>query len=60
MGRFIYVFNNEDRDTLLSQGYTLLKEDYNNDVFIFDADDADLQFALSDVDAYVTSDTLTF
>lgn len=60
MDKFIYVFNSADKESLLAHGYLLLKEDYNNNIFIFDANSSDKQFALSDVDSYVASDTLTF
>lgn len=58
MSKFIYVFNQQDKDTLLSQGYNLLKADDTRDVYIFETKD-DLRFDDYDVSA-VFSDILTF
>ena len=56
--KFIYVFKKEDRDTLLSEGYTLLKEDNSNSMYVFETTEK-LCFGLTDMD-FVYSDTLTF
>ena len=36
MPKFIYVFSAQDRDTLLSNGYSLLKADYEKKIFVFE------------------------
>ena len=56
--KFIYVFSTEDKDTLLKVGFTLLKEDARNSIYVFGRNNA-LTFALADV-SYVETDTLTF
>lgn len=56
--KFIYVFSTEDKDTLLKVGFTLLKEDARNSIYVFGKNNA-LTFALADV-SYVETDTLTF
>lgn len=58
MEKFIYVFNTEARDKLLSYGFNMLKSDDKNSVYIF-ANQASMVFALSDT-SYILSDTLTF
>lgn len=61
MEKFLYVFSVEDRDALLSAGYTLLKSDEKG-LFVF-ANQANQTFeqntALTSV-LYVRSDVLTF
>ena len=58
MEKFIYVFNAEARDKLLSYGFHMLKSDEENSVYIF-ANQASMVFALSDT-SYFLSNTLTF
>lgn len=58
MEKFLYVFDKESRDKLLSANYTLLKSDDSNDIYVF-ANQAEMTFALADV-SYVRSDVLTF
>lgn len=60
-GQFMYVFSGEAKEKLANAGFVLLKEDTQNDVYAFKADDtitfsADL---MSDI-SFVLSDTLTF
>ncbi len=54
---FIYVFSDEDRDILLQNGYTLLKADENNNLYIFENSGA--KYEELGV-AFVLSNTLTF
>ena len=54
---FIYVFSDEDRDILLQNGYTLLKADENNNLYIFE--NSDTKYEELGV-AFVLSNTLTF
>lgn len=56
--KFIYVFSKDDRDVLLKAGFTLLKEDTRNSIYVFGKSNS-LTFALTEV-SYIESDTLTF
>lgn len=56
--KFIYVFSKDDRDVLLKVGFTLLKEDTRNSIYVFGKSNS-LTFALTEV-SYIESDTLTF
>lgn len=58
MENFLYVFDKESRDELLSIGFRLLKSDNKNDVYVF-ANRNDMAFELSEI-SFVRSDTLTF
>lgn len=58
MGKFIYVFNVKDRDTLLKLGYELMASDDKKNVFIFENSDI-LKFNRSDIVA-AESDILVF
>ena len=58
MKKFIYAFAESDRDTLLSQGYTLLKADNIKKIYVFKNKD-NLCFSPTD-GSFVLSDTLTF
>lgn len=58
MGKFIYVFDVKDRDTLLKLGYELMASDDKKNVFIFENSDM-LKFNRSDVVA-AESDVLVF
>lgn len=58
MEKFLYVFDQEARDTLLKDGFTLLKSNEDEDVYIFANKDA-LTFDLADI-TFVKSNTLTF
>ena len=58
MENFLYVFDKESRDELLSIGFRLLKSDNKNEVYVF-ANQMEMAFELSDV-SFVRSDTLTF
>ncbi len=59
MKKFIYVFSNEDKRKLLEAGYLLLKEDSQNEIYIFNAPN-ELSFALNAIGDYMESNTLTF
>lgn len=58
--KFVYVFSVEDKEKLLNRGYTLLKDDSANNVYIFKSDESITFSALDGVEDYVTSDVLTF
>lgn len=58
MEKFIYVFNHDTRDDLIKLGFTILKSDDDNGIYVF-ANQPSLLFAISDA-SYLLSDTLTF
>lgn len=58
MEKFIYVFDKDARDELLSAGFKLLKSDKKNEVYIF-ANQMDMAFALAGI-SFIRTDTLTF
>ena len=58
MQGFIYVFDEEARDTLLRMRYTLLKSDEQKRVFVF-VNEERANFACAGI-SYVLSDTMTF
>ena len=57
MGKFIYVFTTEDRDSLVRNGFILLSSDERNKVYIFAARN-DMSFCLTNVE-HVETDSLT-
>ncbi len=61
VGKFIYVFEQAAVDKLLAGGYTLLKSDDRNLIYVFEnpGDITKLKFDLSDFE-FAYSDTLTF
>ena len=58
MSKFIYVFSEEDRDRLISQGYALIKSDVRQGTYVFENKDT-MIFDLHSV-KFVYSDTITF
>lgn len=58
MQKFIYVFDEEARDTLLAQRYELLKSDEVKRIFVF-VNKERQDFACAGI-GYVLSDILTF
>lgn len=58
MNKFIYVFNNEAKENLLSQGFVLLKENKEKSLYVFENKNQ-LVFDLSNTDL-VYSNMLTF
>ena len=59
--KFIYVFSKKDYETMLSLGYTALKEDTANNIFIFlYANGKRQDFSLIPNVMYCLSDTLMF
>lgn len=58
MGRFLYVFSEDARDKLLSRKFEMIKEDNQNNIFIF-LNQSDLVFSVNDI-SYIESNTLTF
>lgn len=57
---FIYVFSNQDRDQLLSDGYELLKSNEFEEVYIFLYGDDKTSEKFKKLDKYIISDVLTF
>lgn len=59
-GKLIYVFSQEDKNVLEINGFTLLKQDEENNIYIFAYDDSLYsKFSLDNIDYYL-SDSLTF
>lgn len=59
-GKLIYVFSREDKNVLEINGFTLLKQDEENNIYIFAYDDSLYsKFSLENIDYYL-SDSLTF
>lgn len=59
-GKLIYVFSQEDKNVLEINGFTLLKQDEENNIYIFAYDDSLYsKFSLDSID-YCLSDSLTF
>lgn len=59
--KFIYVFNRKDADTLLSLGYTPIKEDSKHNMFIFlYANENQQNFSLASEMIHCLTDTLMF
>jgi hypothetical protein len=58
MERFLYVFDENARDELITAGFQILKSDKQNNVYVF-ANRMDMAFELSNV-TFVRSNTLTF
>lgn len=58
MKKFIYAFSEPDRDVLLSQGYTLLKADNTQKIYVF-KNKEELCFSMND-GTFALSDILTF
>ena len=56
---FIYVMDIESRDLLLSRGYELLKQNSNQNIWVF-TNKENQQFDMVDIPFCVVSDTLTF
>ena len=61
---FVYVFSEQDKTKLLSNGYALLKEDPNNDLYVFvleSASNVTENFSKKfNLDKYCITDVLTF
>lgn len=58
MEKFLYVFSKDNRDLLIAAGYTFLKSDDKNDLYVF-VNQANLAFDLADM-YFVRSNVLTF
>lgn len=58
MEKFIYVFSLDDKETLLTKGYNLLKSDELNHIYIFE-NKSDFCFSENNM-KFVYSDVLTF
>ena len=63
--QFVYVMNVADKDIMLQRGYRLIKEDFRNNVWVFQNRDSS-NFNSGDtiedagLSLFVLSDTLTF
>lgn len=62
MQHFIYVFSEEDKVKLLSEGYTLLRENPTSHAFVFITDEAGTERikVFESLDNYFLTDVLTF
>ena len=62
MQKFIYVFNEKDKEKLMNSGFVLLKNDTRNSLFVLAVRmDDNFSFELLDgISEYSISDTLTF
>lgn len=58
IGRFIYVFDENTRDSLLSKSYKMITADTNKNIYVFE-NKFEMKFDMSDIKC-VYSDTLTF
>lgn len=62
--KFIYVMSNEDKDKLINMGYNLLKEDANNNLYVFQNKDVTTFACEDELDAaeirFVLTNILTF
>lgn len=58
MGKFLYVFTQQDRDKLLLRDFVLLKSDETKKIYVFE-NSAEMHFDLTGINA-VQSDILTF
>lgn len=57
--KFIYVLSPESRDEMIAAGYTLLKEDKHNKIWVFENGEPS-NFSLTFDFPHVLSDVLTF
>lgn len=57
--KLIYVFSEEDKNTLLSLGCVPVKSDEDNSVFVFVMNEK-ANFSLTEIKDYMLSNTLTF
>lgn len=62
--RFVYVMKKEDKDKMVAMGYSLIKEDKRNHIWVFENEDV-ATFASEDEItnagvSFVLSDMLTF
>lgn len=59
---FIYVFSNQDKELLLENGYTLMKSDDQNGIYIFlaESDEQKNQEMYNQITKYCINSTLTF
>ena len=51
--KFVYVFNKKDKDVLIQNGFSLWKEDADNNIYILIAGGS-TTFSLNDIDHYET------
>ena len=58
MSKFIYLFNRDARDKLLSLGFTILKNNEKDNIFVFENSQT-MNFSLSN-EEFVFSDTISF
>lgn len=60
MEKFICVFNEHDMETMLANGFDLLKVDERNSLFVFTVNESVFSSDDIPVDDYVSTNTLTF
>ena len=60
MEKFICVFNERDMETMLANGFGLLKVDERNSLFVFTVNESVFSSDDIPVDNYVSTNTLTF
>lgn len=56
-GKFIYVFDKNTRDTLIANGYQLIKADERQNIYVFENKEVCI---FSESSTFVLSDTLSF
>lgn len=62
--RFVYVMKKEDKDKMVAMGYSLIKEDKRNHIWVFDNKDVTTFASEDEITnagvSFVLSDMLTF
>lgn len=62
--RFVYVMKKEDKDKMVAMGYSLIKEDKKNNLWVFENKDATTFASEDEITnagiSFVLSDILTF
>lgn len=58
---FVYAFGEDARDRFLSKGFTLLRSDDTNKIYVFTSESLYmLKFKAEECNDYILSNTLTF
>lgn len=62
--RFVYVMKKEDKDKMVAMGYSLIKEDKRNNIWVFENKDVTTFASEDEITnagvSFVLSDMLTF
>ena len=62
--RFVYVMKKEDKDKMVAMGYSLIKEDKRNHIWVFENNDVTTFASEDEITnagvSFVLSDMLTF